>query len=521
MNVTSTPERSDSTADIADLRDAIDVGWILICTALVFWEQAGFAMLEAGSVRARNISNILLKNILDAAFGAVIFAAVGYGLAFGQSASGFLGTTHFFLHGLTSSRDLALWAWHWSFAATAATTVSGCVAERIDCVAYFVCSTIITGFVYTVPVHWVWSDDGFLSVWNSDTLFSSGVIDFAGSGLVHMLGGVAGLVGSLMLGPRIGRFPYSRFAASFASCFMVTACPRKTIKDNEARANNLSKFTGHNLTLTALGVYCLWFGWFGFNAGCTGGLSQGAAKVASIAVVNTAISPSFGAIAAVVLTKARTGVWSLPSTINGLLAGLVGITGPCGVVSGGSAAVIGAISGAVYTAAAFILDRACIDDPVEAIAIHAFPGAWGVLASGLFAQPRLLDDAGYDFAHSGLFFGGAGDQLGTQMLGVLLIFGWTCLASTAAFLVGHFATKAFGNSAGLRVTAEHELQGLDVTKHGGAGYSLFPSDIAVSQFEPLEYQDEGVLSALEAKQAPLVQALDQDIELADVQTKER
>ena len=311
---------------VAELAEAVDVGWILVCTALVFWEQAGFAMLEAGSVRARNLGNILFKNLLDVSLGAVVFAAVGYGLAFGDSASGVVGSTGFFLRSLESPYDYAIWAWHWSFAATAATTVSGCVAERVDCVAYLVAATLVTGVVYAVPVHWVWADGGCMSVWHGTTLLDVGVIDFAGSGLVHMVGGLGGLVGSVMLGPRLGRFPADAYRRSLAARLAVAGAREPDA--GKGKADDLRGFAGHNATLTALGVYCLWFGWFGFNAGCSGGLSGGGAKVAALAAVNTALAPPCGALVALGVERWRAGYWSLPATVSGLLAGLVGMAVP-------------------------------------------------------------------------------------------------------------------------------------------------------------------------------------------------
>jgi Amt family ammonium transporter len=331
--------------------------------------------------------------------------------------------------------------------------------------------------VYAVPVHWVWSDDGFLSAWNARALLSTGVIDFAGSGLVHMVGGVAGLVGSVLLGPRLGRFPSARLAEARALRLMLGPRDALTRGEAAAAANDLRAFRGHNHALAALGVYCLWFGWFGFNAGCTGGLSGGGALVAARVVLNTVIAPSCGALAAVLVTKARRGVWSLPSTINGLLAGLVGITGPCAVVGAGGAAAVGGVSGAIYCAGAVALDRACVDDPVEAIAIHAFPGAWGVVASGLFARASLVADAGLEHASAGVLFGGPARQLLAQLFGTLAIFAWTCLASAAVFLAGHLATVQCGNASGLRVTAETELRGLDATKHGGSAFNFFPAEV--------------------------------------------
>ncbi|KAH8053987.1 hypothetical protein JL722_9149 [Aureococcus anophagefferens] len=372
---------------VAELAEAVDVGWILVCTALVFWEQAGFAMLEAGSVRARNLGNILFKNLLDVSLGAVVFAAVGYGLAFGDSASGVVGSTGFFLRSLESPYDYAIWAWHWSFAATAARRWR-CVAERVDCVAYLVAATLVTGVVYAVPVHWVWADGGCMSVWHGTTLLDVGVIDFAGSGLVHMVGGLGGLVGSVMLGPRLGRFPADAYRRSVAARLAVAGAREPDA--GKGKADDLRGFAGHNATLTALGVYCLWFGWFGFNAGCSGGLSA--------AAPGRGAAREHGARAALRRPR-RTG---RRAVARGLL------------VAAGDGA----------------------------IAIHAFPGAWGVLASGLFATDARLAAAGYDHVRPGLFAGGGGVQLGAQALGVALVAAWACAASALSFLAGAAATRA-------------------------------------------------------------------------------
>ena len=305
-------------------------------------------------------------------------------------------------------------------------------------------------------------------------LLSTGVIDFAGSGLVHMVGGVAGLVGSVPPGPRLGRFPSARLAEARALRRARAGATRGAGggcgRERPARPRAQPRARRARL-------YCLWFGWFGFNAGCTGGLSGGGALVAARVVLNTVIAPSCGALAAVLITKARRSVWSLPSTINGLLAGLVGITGPCAVVGAGGAAAVGGVSGAIYCAGAVALDRACVDDPVEAIAIHAFPGAWGVVASGLFARASLVADAGLEHASAGVLFGGPARQLLAQLFGTLAIFAWTCLASAAVFLAGHLATVQCGNASGLRVTAETELRGLDATKHGGSAFNFFPAEV--------------------------------------------
>ncbi|EOD35228.1 putative ammonium transporter, partial [Emiliania huxleyi CCMP1516] len=323
-----------------DLKSAINVAWVLLCTALVFWEQAGFAMWEAGCLRSTSLHSILLKNMCDAAIGAAAFFTLGYAIGFGGGADHkFAGNDKFFLKAcaarlhnpapppfaLPAALGVAIDDYHivffqWAFAATAATTVSGCMAERTQFAGYLIYSFFVTAFIYAVPLHWLWADAGWLCAWGDNAAFGYGMIDFAGSGIVHMLGGAAGLVGSYVVGPRAGRFT----------------------------DKGPVQIEGHSIALTTLGVYCLWFGWFGFNAGYTLGTTGGMWKTAALICVNTTISPSASILSVLLLEKFLAGYYDTSKCMNGIVAGLVGITGPCGVVEPYAAAIIGIVSGAVY-----------------------------------------------------------------------------------------------------------------------------------------------------------------------------
>lgn len=414
-------------AQLEDLTAALNAVWVLICTFLVFWEQAGFAMWEAGSLRKKNVHNILMKNLLDAAIGASAFLACGWAFAFGEG-NPFVGLTNFFWIDIDQCSS---WFFQWAFAATAATTVSGCVAERTGFEAYLIYTFIITGVIYPIVVHWVWSDEGFLCAWNKDAILESGMIDFAGSAVVHMLGGVAGLVGSIIVGPRKGRF------------------------DPKVDQDSL---LGHSIALTTLGVYCLWFGWFGFNAGYTLSVTNGNYRTAALICVNTVLSPAFSALTCLALEKKLVGFYDLANVLNAVVAGLVGITGPCGVVSPGGSVAIGVVSGVVYCLSTRAHAKCRIDDPVGAVAVHAWPGLWGVVAPGLLATKEQVKELGY-VADAGLFYGAGGKQLAAQLIGIAIVLAWTVATSAAVF----FALKLIGI---LRVKEEHEIEGMDIAKHG-------------------------------------------------------
>ena len=413
-----------------DINAAINVAWVLLCTALVFWEQAGFAMWEAGCLRSKSLHSILLKNMCDAAIGAAAFFTLGYAIGFGGGPDDrFAGNDKFFLSSVPID-DYHLVFFQWAFAATAATTVSGCMAERTQFAGYLIYSFFITAFIYAVPLHWLWADAGWLCAWGDNAVFGKGMIDFAGSGIVHMLGGVAGLVGSCVVGPRLGRF---------------------------AESGRPVRIEGHSIVLTTLGVYCLWFGWFGFNAGYTLGTTGGMWRTAALICVNTTISPSAALLSVLLIEKLLCGYYDAPRCMNGVVAGLVGITGPCGVVEPFAAAVIGVVSGAVYCGGWRLHERLRIDDPVHAGAVHAWPGLWGCVAPGLFAWPDQLAALGY-VGDGGLFYTGRGGQLGANLLGALAVLSWTVATSLVVF----GSLKAAGL---LRVTPEEEEMGVDLAEH--------------------------------------------------------
>ena len=352
----STTSAQEVDEELADLIAAIDTAWLLIAAFLVFFMQAGFAMLEAGFVRSKNVANILMKNLLDVSAGAIAFYAVGWGLAYGLSGdatNGFVGTGHFFLVGFD---DWASWIFQFAFAATAATIVSGAMAERTKFRAYLFYSVFITGFIYPVVVHWVWDGNGWLTAFTDNPIGTNGYLDFAGSSVVHMVGGFAGLMGAIILGPRIGKY---------------------------GKDGSINPIPGHSISLAALGVFILWFGWYGFNPGSTLGLTGGFAALAAKVAVNTTLAASAGAVACAFLSMWRTGKYDMGLTLNGALGGLVAITAPCAVVDPWAALVIGLIAAPVVIFGIEGLDRLRIDDPIGAVAVHGFAGVWGVLSVGL------------------------------------------------------------------------------------------------------------------------------------------
>jgi ammonium transporter, Amt family len=401
---------------------ALDALWMVLAASLVFFMQAGFAMVETGMTRAKNAGNILMKNLMDFAAGAVIYFAVGWALMYGRSAGGWIGTSQFFLTGLELP-DYASWMFQVVFAATAATIVSGAMAERTRFASYLIYSVVISGLIYPVSGHWIWGG-GWLA--------EAGFHDFAGSTAVHSLGGWAALAGAFLLGPRMGKY---------------------TVVDGK---KHVKAIPGHNLPLAALGVFILWFGWYGFNAGST--LSGTDASIAFIAVTTT-LSAAAGAIAAMTASWIAFGKPDPSMSLNGALAGLVGITAGCAVVSPAGAIIIGLSSGVLVVASVELLDKKLhIDDPVGAVSVHGVCGAWGTLAVGLFATGS--GDV------TGLFYGGGFGQLGVQFLGIAAVMGWVLITSGLLFL----AIKA---TVGLRVEESAELRGLDIEEHGVEAYYGF------------------------------------------------
>jgi Amt family ammonium transporter len=417
----------------------IDVIWLLLAAFLVFIMQAGFAMVESGFSRAKNAANLLMKNLMDFSAGSLLYFVIGFGLMYGASAGGFLGTSNFFLSeisfGPESAYDWAGFLFQLVFAATAATIVSGAVAERLKFSAYLVYSIILVGLIYPISGHWLWGG-GWLA--------ELGFIDFAGSTIVHSVGGWAALAGAMVLGPRIGKF-------------------------NKDGSSNV--IPGHSLTLAALGVFILWFGWFGFNPGSTlSGMNPGIGYIA----VTTNMAAAAGAVSAMVVNWIKTGHPSTEMALNGALAGLVAITAGCASVSPVGALMIGLIAGPMLVfGLAFIESVLKIDDPVGAIAVHGINGVWGTLAVGLFAVPAAgtLTDMG---ATAGLFYGGGFTQLGIQATGSLAVSVW-------AFVTIFIVFKVTDMVMGIRVSPQEELEGLDITEHGTITYPEFGTQVVNTQ----------------------------------------
>jgi len=442
-----------NAAEIATAKAELDAFYILWAACLVFLMQCGFAVLAAGSIRAKNVRNILLKNGLDACVGCVVWYLIGNGLAGGGNA--FIGNNkdNFALSGVVDtdgSDQSSAWInffFSYTFAAAAATIVSGAVAERCKLSAYIVYTIVITGFIYPVVVHWVWSGDGFMSAFNPNHILG-GVIDFAGSGVVHMTGGIASIVGAKILGPRTGRW------------------------------ENPSEFEGHSTPLQILGTFLLWFGWYGFNCGSTLMLSGYANVMARVAVTTTLSGATAGCTGVLVkkfLPKKMggTGVFDVGHTCNSLLGGLVGVTAGCATVSAGSAVAIGFVSAFVYHGGSCLSRKLKIDDPLDAFAVHGACGAWGTIAVGIFTLQAysyaphsgsdLYADAGA--SDGGIFSGKTrGELFGAQVVAVIIEVLW----------VGTMSTLLFGTlkvTGIFRVGMEEEEAGLDTSKHGGSAYA--------------------------------------------------
>jgi Amt family ammonium transporter len=415
---------SDDPPTIESNRNAIDLVqthadyvWTLVAAALVFFMQAGFAMVEAGFTRAKNAINIMMKNLMDFSMGSLAFWAIGFGIMFGASKTGWFGTSGFFLSDFTPDGDpwvLAFWMFQVVFAATAATIVSGAMAERTKFSGYLIYSVILSALIYPIFGSWAWG-----SLFNgSGWLEGLGFIDFAGSTVVHSVGGWAALAGAIVLGPRLGKY---------------------------SKDGKIKPILGHNMPLAALGVFILWLGWFGFNPGSTTAANKDIAMI----FVNTNLAAAAGAVLAMLTSWIKFGKPEVGMSLNGALAGLVAITSPCATVSPLSAVVIGAVAGVIVVLSVLFFDKIRIDDPVGAISVHGVNGAWGTLAAGIFNM------------------GGTSLKIiGVQALGIAACFLWVFPAAYLMF-------KLIDKTIGLRVSAEEEMEGLDFTEHGGNAYPDF------------------------------------------------
>ncbi len=401
--------------------------WFLIGAALVFWMQAGFAMVEAGFTRAKNSGNILMKNLMDFCIGTVMFILIGFSLLLGEDLMGFIGKPGFDIFTAYQEFDFSNFVFNLVFCATTATIVSGAMAERTKFLSYCIYSGVISALIYPIEAHWIWGG-GWLA--------QMGFHDFAGSCAIHMVGGISALIGAKILGPRIGKFT----------------------TDKNGKVTKVNAFPGHNLPLGCLGCFILWFGWYGFNGAAATSIPQ----LGSI-FLTTTIAPAVATVVCMVFTWVKFGKPDVSMCLNASLAGLVGITAPCDVTDAFGALAVGIVSSLLVVFGVWFLDyKLHVDDPVGAVAVHCLNGIWGTLAVGLFATSSA---PGSEI--DGLFYGGGFHQLGLQALGILSVGIWTVVTITIAFL----AIKA---TIGLRVTEEEEIVGLDSTEHGiASAYSGF------------------------------------------------
>lgn len=402
--------------------------WFLIGAALVFWMQAGFAMVEAGFTRAKNTGNIIMKNLMDFCIGTVVFILIGFSLLLGEDLVGLIGKPGFDIFTSYADFDWSNFVFNLVFCATTATIVSGAMAERTKFLSYCIYSAVISALIYPIEAHWIWGG-GWLS--------QLGFHDFAGSCAIHMVGGISALIGAALLGPRIGKYT----------------------KDESGKIIKVNAFPGHNITIGALGVFILWLGWYGFNGAAATSVEQ----LGSI-FVTTTIAPAIATVVCMIFTWIKYGKPDVSMCLNASLAGLVAITAGCDVTDAFGAIVIGAVSGVLVVFGVWLLDyKLRVDDPVGAVAVHCLNGIWGTLAVGLFATTSAPGNDSY----TGLFYGGGFHLFGLQLLGFVSVAAWTAVTITITFLI----IKA---TVGLRVTEEEEIVGLDPTEHGlASAYSGF------------------------------------------------
>lgn len=448
-------EDSNNLGDRLDgLTEGVNTFFLTSAGALVFVMHAGFAMLCAGAIRSKNTMNILLQTVLDAAVSGICFYLVGWGIGYGDinKGNGFIGNGAFALAGWYDNTNpsgakgrWAEWFFQWAFAATAATIPAGAVAERFNFNAYLAYTVLVSAWVYPVVVHWVWAPKGWLSAFNTvNPLFGSGMMDFAGCAVVHMVGGLTGLMGCIMVGPRLGRF------------------------DSNGQPVDMP---GHSATLVVLGTVLLWFGWYGFNPGSTlnvigttKAVSENLFLTSGRAAVTTTLSGAAAVIVALISSLWRTGAWDLLAVCNGALVGFVSITAGAAVLEPWASMIAGAVGVIIFDATCWLWLKLRIDDPLSASPMHGICGAWGVIVTGLLAAPHYVAQA-YPNGHFGAFYPGTSAKLlAAQVVGVIVIGLWTCIWSGAIFYV----LKMFNK---LRISPEEEQAGLDVSKHGGSAYN--------------------------------------------------
>ncbi len=437
----SAADIDETTESIANLETALTFIWIILAGAIVFFMHAGFSLVEAGLTRTKNTANILMKNLITISLGVVIYWLVGWGIMYGASAYGLVGTDQFLLSGA----DNSLWNSWWFqmvFAATGATIVSGTMAERTTLKGYLAFTILMVAFIYPIHGHWVWGD-GEMSILAGSasplvTAVGAGLHDFAGSGVVHSIGGYAALAGAMVVGARLGKF----------------------------RNGEPMVIPGHNLTFAFLGTLILAFGWVGFNGGST--LDANDAYM-NLVIVNTFLSGAAGALTVLLITWFKTGKPDPSLTANGLLAGLVSITAPCGSVANWSALVIGIIGGIIlYAGVMFNENVLKVDDPVGAISVHGYAGSWGLLSVGIFSIGMgngILADAVYAAEGVGLIYGGF-SQFAIQLIGVVVSIVW-------AFGLSYILFRIIDSLIGLRVSETEEIEGLDIGEHGVRAYPEF------------------------------------------------
>ena len=435
--------------------------WFLIGAALVFWMQAGFAMVEAGFTRAKNTGNIIMKNLMDFCIGTVVFILIGFGLLMGEDLFGFIGKPGFDLFTSYADFDFSSFVFNLVFCATTATIVSGAMAERTKFLSYCIYSAVISALIYPIEAHWIWGGGWLAQI---------GFHDFAGSCAIHMVGGISALIGAKILGSRIGKFK----------------------KDKSGKVVKVNAFPGHSIALGSLGVFILWLGWYGFNGAAATSMEQ----LGSI-FLTTTIAPAVATVVCMIFTWIKYGKPDVSMCLNASLAGLVAITAPCDVTDALGAIIIGAVAGLLVVFGVWLLDHVLhIDDPVGAVAVHCMNGIWGTLAVGLFATDTA---PGYSIANAsgetltGAFYGGGFELLGLQFVGFISVAAWTAVTITITFLV----IKAI---VGLRVDREEEILGLDATEHG------LPSAYAGFAMQP-EYIEEGSEPIVVSGDTPVAEAI--------------